>query len=116
MRILVCGDRNWTSKTAIERELKKLPEGSVIIEGEARGADTLGRIVAEELGFEVEKYPADWKRYGRSAGPIRNKRMLTKGRPDLVIAFHPCLETSKGTVNMIRQANRAKVNVLWIKG
>ena len=115
MKVLVCGDRNWTNKEAIRRELSKLPTDTVVIEGEARGADTLGRIVAEEIGFEFEAYPADWEQYGRAAGPIRNKEMLTEGKPDLVLAFHENIEKSKGTKNMIKIAQKAGIDTRLIE-
>lgn len=115
MRVLVCGDRNWVDKAAVRRELEKFPKDTVVIEGEARGADTLGREVAEEMGFEVEAYPADWEQYGRAAGPIRNKEMLAQGKPDMVLAFHRCISESKGTAHMMKIANKAGVVVVLIK-
>ncbi len=77
-----------------------------MIESEAWGADTCARIAAEELNITVEKYPAEWNKYGQSAGSIRNKQMLTEGNPDLVLAFHANIESSKGTKNMIEQRKR----------
>ena len=79
MRVLVCGaaprkrtgDPGWTNRKLIYNELVRFPKGTVIIEGEAKGADLLARNVAEELGFTVEPYPAKWARYGNSAGPKR---------------------------------------------
>jgi hypothetical protein len=111
MRVLVCGDRNWVDKDAVRRELEKFPKDTVVLEGEARGADTLGRDVAEELGLTVEKYPADWNQYGKAAGPIRNKEMLQHGAPDLVLAFHCNLSTSRGTKHMVGIAKKAGVPV-----
>ena len=102
-RLLVCGDRNWQDKEYIRAFIKRI-NPDVIIEGEARGADTFARQIAEEMDIKVMSFPADWERYGRSAGPIRNKRMLDEGKPDLVLAFHADIEHSKGTADMIRQA------------
>ena len=72
----------------------------IILSGCASGADAIGERYAKENGFEVEKFPADWKKYGRSAGPRRNKQMAE--RSDLVICFWD--ETSKGTRSMIDYA------------
>ena len=55
---------------------------------------------AEENGFKVEKYPADWEKYGKSAGPRRNKQMAEIS--DYVICFWD--EKSKGTKSMIDYA------------
>lgn len=107
IRVLVCGDRKWTDKAMIRIVLRRLIPPVTIIHGAARGADTLAGEVAYELGFTVERYPADWTKYGRAAGPIRNKEMLTHGRPDYVIGFHDDLRHSRGTADMKRQAERA---------
>ncbi len=114
MKVLVCGaaprrrtgDRGWTKREAIGRELIERPPLTIIIEGEAEGADLLARDVAEELGFPVEPYPAEWKRYGRAAGPIRNRQMLDEGQPDLVLAFHANIAASTGTADMLGQAKK----------
>ena len=100
MRLLICGDRNYSDKEAIRQVIEKF-KPSVIIEGEAKGADSLAREVGEELGIEVEKYPADWAAYGRAAGPIRNSKMLKAGKPDIVVGFHDNISESKGTKNML---------------
>lgn len=115
MRVLVCGDRNWTDKQLIISQLTRLNEVQgidVVIEGEARGADSLGRDVALEiLNVPVKRYPAQWDKYGKAAGMIRNQQMLTEGKPDWVIAFHDDIEHSKGTGDMIKRAKRAGIPV-----
>jgi hypothetical protein len=116
MRVLVCGDRNWTNTVPIIQRLSKLPPDTVIIEGEERGADTLAAGVAVHLGFQVEGYPAQWNKYGRAAGPIRNTQMLEEGKPDLVIAFHNNLSNSKGTKNMVEQVQKKGLPVEIIRG
>mgnify|MGYP001570460813 CR=1 FL=1 len=112
MRVLVCGSRDWTDPEPILRELRALPPGEVVvIHGAAQGADTIAGVAARHLQFRVEVYPADWKRYGRAAGPIRNRQMLLVGRPDVVLAFHRDIDASSGTKDMVRQARRAGVPV-----
>lgn len=118
MRVLICGDRNWTDKGAILHELRLLvedAEGQVtVIDGMARGADTLGFQCGQELGLQYERYPAQWDKYGRAAGPIRNQQMLDEGQPDLVVAFHDNLDASKGTKDMVTRARKAGVQVVVI--
>lgn len=116
MRVLVCGDRAWSDRAPIERELRGLPEGTVVIHGGCRGADRLAGQVASELSFGVEEFPAEWHRYGRAAGPIRNRRMLEEGKPDLVLAFHPDLSRSRGTRDMVDRARKAGVEVRVFSG
>lgn len=78
----------------------------VVIEGEARGADTMAREAAEQLGIPVLPFPADWTRFGKAAGPIRNRQMLTEGKPTEVIAFHHDISKSRGTRDMVVQARK----------
>lgn len=107
MRILVCGDRGWTDSEFIYKILEKEASDTVIIHGAARGADSLAGYAALKLGFKIESYPADWKTYGRAAGPIRNRQMLLMGKPHQVFAFHDDIENSKGTKDMMKQAEKA---------
>jgi UDP-N-acetylmuramoylalanine-D-glutamate ligase len=62
------------------------------------------------MRIPVETYEADWDTHGKAAGPIRNKRMLDEGKPDLVVAF----PGGRGTANMISQARKAGVEVIEV--
>jgi hypothetical protein len=113
-RVLVCGDRNWKDYNAIHDVIKDWQEKygiDIILEGEAQGADTMARAVAMWLDIPFKPFPAEWKQYGKAAGPIRNKRMLDEGKPDVVLAFHDDLDNSLGTKNMITIAKEAGVKV-----
>lgn len=112
MRVLICGDRNWKDYDTIEAYIRTLPEGSVIINGRCKGADNMARFLAHQLGYETMDFPANWLLYGDAAGPIRNKRMLTEGKPDLAVAFHDNLTKSKGTKNMMEQAHKTGVKCI----
>ncbi len=70
---------------------------TAIICGEACGADRLGKRYAEEHGIPVLSFPAEWDKYGKSAGYIRNQQMAVHA--DALIAFWD--GESKGTHNMI---------------
>ncbi len=112
MIVLVCGDRHYTSEATIRRELVKLYDYQpTILHGACVGADTIGGLIAEELGYPVMVFPAQWHKYGRSAGPIRNNQMLTEGKPELVLAFHSDITASKGTANMVKISNKAGIPV-----
>lgn len=120
MRILVCGHREFDDWNLLNITLGPYLEywianssDLVIIEGDAKGADFLARVWARYNGVLCEAYPADWKTYGKAAGPIRNKQMLTEGKPNLVIAF--LAEGSIGTKNMIEQSKEAGVEVRVIE-
>jgi predicted Rossmann-fold nucleotide-binding protein len=117
MKILICGGRDyqdrdsfWTAMNEISEELDFDGRQPItIIEGGARGADTLAREYAEECGWELEEYKADWNTYGKRAGYVRNTEMLEKGKPDLVVAF----PGGKGTKMMTELAMKADIPT-WI--
>lgn len=111
MRILVCGSRTWTDYGMIFNVVVTLRKLELIIEGGAKGADALARKVAQALNIPVLTFYADWEIYGNAAGPIRNKKMLEEGKPDLVLAFHDNLSRSKGTYNLMTLAQNAGVPV-----
>lgn len=108
MKVLVCGSRAWTDAAVILRRLSGLPRGSTVIHGDARGADRIAAQIAARLGFKVEAFPANWSRYGKSAGLVRNGEMLDKS-PDLVIAFW--LDGSTGTGSTIALARKRGIPV-----
>ncbi len=110
MRVLVCGGRNFKLQSFVFETLDALDAEisiSFLIEGGAGGADKLARDWAQSRQISFETYFADWKMYGRAAGPIRNATMLRVGRPDLVVAFLGGM----GTADMVRQAEASGVRV-----
>jgi len=91
VRVLVTGATAWADAELIRAELCRLPAGSVVIHGDAPGADALAGRVARELGLTVvrmAKNSADVRIHGkRAAWKGLNERMLQQG-VDLVLAFH----------------------------
>jgi hypothetical protein len=117
MRLLVCGSRTWTDRARLHHLVDAVVASQgdatvVLIEGGARGADRLAGELAAERGWTHHTYAADWPRYGRSAGPRRNARMLRQGRPDLVLAFVTTrLADSRGTADLVRRARAVGIEV-----
>lgn len=110
-RVLVCGGRHYSNEEHVERVLDAIVEEFgpvVIIEGEASGADALAKAWAKKHGYDVDPFAPNWKVYGRAAGPIRNAKMLEKGKPDFVVAF----PGNDGTNDMVTQARAAGMEVL----
>lgn len=116
-RVLICGQRGYTNYQAIFDYLSVYGTGTVVIHGGAKGADSLAGKAAKMLFFKVEVYPAQWTTYGKAAGPIRNRRMLVEGKPDIVVAFYKKGGSvySKGTNNMVSIAQKANVPVVIIE-
>jgi len=75
-----------------------------ILSGHCSGVDMMAERYAAEKGYCLEVYPAEWRKYGKAAGPIRNRRMVEKS--DMVIAFWN--GSSKGTRNLIKCAEMLK--------
>lgn len=117
MNILICGDREWTDGKSIRSiidELVKQYGSFKLIVGGARGVDSLAAYIARNVyQLPVDEYPADWERFGKPAGRIRNRKMLAEGKPNLVIAVHSDLYGSKGTRHMFQISGLAKVPRVW---
>ena len=107
-RIVVAGCRDFEdyerAKKFIDVCIKEIRKENTLIflSGRCRGADMLGERYAEENGFDIEYFPADWKTYGRSAGPRRNRQMAEAA--DYIICFWD--ERSMGTRSMIEYAKK----------
>jgi hypothetical protein len=113
IRLLVTGGRDYNNQEELYRVLDQIASEQhidVIIHGAARGADTLASYWAEDRGVETIAVPADWNRYGRAAGSVRNQKMLDDHHPHLVVAF----KGGSGTKNMIGLAEKAGIEVIRI--
>lgn len=110
--VIVCGGRHYGDRAAVFDILNKI-EPMVVVHGGASGADTLAAEWCETVDYSKSvSYPADWSRYGRAAGPLRNQRMLDENyaRLDLVVAF----PGGRGTADMVRRARESRVPILTI--
>ena len=113
MRVLVCGGRDNSDTAFIHWVLNTLHAKkaiTLVIHGCATGADSIGEQWSAQIdGCTSYGVPADWKKHGSRAGPIRNRLMLEYGKPDLVVAF----EGGAGTRDMTTAATAAGVKVLF---
>lgn len=113
---LICGGRDFTDSLGFADVMSSIVSAygfpDRVIHGAARGADTLAGEWAKRHALNVTAFPADWNRDGRAAGPIRNQKMLTVGKPQIVIAF----PGGRGTADMIRRAKNAGLTVIEVKG
>ena len=111
-RILICGDRDYKDWMQVRDYLDTISRTAIIIHGGAKGADSIAGNLATYLNMKVIKYPADWDKYGKAAGILRNQQMLNEGHPDLVVYFHKDLENSKGTKDMVTRAVDNKIKTI----
>lgn len=114
MKVIVCGGRDFRKGPLLFLTLDKLHAErrfTMLMQGGAKGADALARqwaVIHPEIKRFVCK--ADWRTYGVSAGPIRNRRMLA-WKPDLVVAFPT---GGPGTADMMAIACEADVEVIEV--
>ncbi|NIR15189.1 MAG: DUF2493 domain-containing protein, partial [Desulfobacterales bacterium] len=90
-------------------QIHKIFPITVVISGGATGADKLGEIWAQKRLIHTEIYPADWDKYGKRAGPIRNHHMATKA--DAAIIY----PGGKGSSNMLSQALKEGLPVFVVR-
>lgn len=118
--VIITGSRDYTDRAKIQTvlcELEKELGDFRFVDGKARGADTIGFEIYTTVLHQrhYQRYAADWKTYGKAAGPIRNKQMLDAellrcNHSDIIVIAFP-LAQSKGTYDMITYAQRKHVEV-----
>ena len=100
MKVIVAGGRDFNNYNLLCAKLDYLLQSiknPVIVCGEAKGADLLGRRYAVEHNLSIDSYPAKWEELGKSAGFLRNEQMAKVA--DALVAFWD--GKSKGTQHMI---------------
>ncbi len=109
MKVIVAGSRTFNDYDLVERTMDDLFGSNEIeiISGGANGADKLGERYAKENGLKLYIFPADWNKYGKQAGAIRNKEMAEIGTH--LVAFWD--GKSKGTKMMIDIAGKKGLKI-----
>jgi hypothetical protein len=102
MKVAIVGSRSFNDYDLLKQTLDSIKDISLVISGCAKGADNLGELYAKERGIPTLLFRPDWKKYGKAAGFIRNKEIISNA--DFVIAFYD--GASKGTANSISLANK----------
>jgi hypothetical protein len=120
VRVLVCGGRKYSDADTISKVLSQYPITFLInggckprwINGKKCSADFLAVEWAMKHNPPIPPitFDADWDKYGKKAGPIRNRKMMREGKPDLVIAF----PGGSGTADMVSVARAAGVPVVEV--
>lgn len=118
MRALICGGKNFDNTYLMNivfvdlcwalGPFKDLSELTEIVSGGAPGADTLAELEAIKREITVKKFPAEWSKYGKSAGPKRNQQMIDEGVPDIIVAFPGGI----GTADICRRAKIQGIPVI----
>lgn len=103
--ILVSGSRDWTDVETIHAVLQRWVGRAlvpvVIMHGDCpTGADRIANDWAEAKGIKVDRHPAQWEKYGKAAGPIRNTEMV-RTRPRIALLFRR--NHSRGTTDTLER-------------
>jgi len=108
MKVVIAGGREFNNYELLREICDELiTTDSEIVSGGAKGTDKLGERYANEKGYDLKIFPADWNKYGKGAGPIRNRQMAEYG--DMLIAFWDGKST--GTKNMIETSMKLGLSV-----
>lgn len=112
-RLLVTGSRRWTDVEYIEICLEEAietlggkDEEIILVEGGAGGADKICADIWRSWKRPIETHRADWTRYGKAAGPVRNQDMVNMGA-DLTLGF--VMPDSVGTLDCLRRSRVAGI-------
>ena len=112
-KVVIAGSRGFSNYKLLREQCNKFlrekrkTSNIIVVSGHARGADTLGEKYAQDEGFTLEIYPAQWKKFGKRAGYRRNEQMAEVA--DALIAFWD--GSSKGTKHMIDIMNEKNLLV-----
>lgn len=110
IKVIIAGGRNFADFHKLRKVCDEflIDQNKVeIVSGAYKGADLLGERYAAERNYSIKQFPANWRRYGKSAGLKRNIEMAAYA--DALIAFWD--GESKGTKYMIELATIAGLNV-----
>jgi len=110
MRVIIAGSRAIDDYSAVARAVESCGvHPDVVLSGCCRGVDRCGERWAMEHKIAIERHPADWARYGRAAGIIRNAEMVK--RADVLIAVLSNAHECRGTNAIVKLAIREGLQV-----
>lgn len=113
MRIIIAGSRTVT-ETQVRKALEWCPWidfVSCVVSGGAKGADQFGEKWASEKSLEIKQFLAEWDKYGKRAGPLRNKVMAENAHGLLAVWDG----SSRGTASMIDLAKAAGLRIYIVR-
>lgn len=113
IRLIIAGGRDFNDYDFLfkyyvewDLELDDMEFLEEIVSGGCKGADKLGERLAHEADVTIKRFPADWNKHGKAAGPIRNEEMAKYATHALIFWDGK----SRGTKNMIDLCEKYKLN------
>lgn len=107
-RIVVTGSRDFPSLGLVHAVLWEAQSDHGLLKVATGGSGVVDQEV-ENLGYEPTIYKADWQKYGRLAGPLRNHHMIDDFKPHRVYAFWD--GKSRGTLDCFSYAAQKGIQV-----
>lgn len=118
-KLLVCGSRTIRDTTYIKGPTQWAKnqidaywyynlacyDELIMIEGAAKGIDTIAKEYAQENDWKIEEYPAEWDKYGKSAGYIRNELMV-KAADEVLILWDGESKGTKHDIDLCEKYNK----------
>lgn len=121
---IFCGDRNWEDQDPVLTVMAKLPAGTLVIHGGARGVDVISGLCAHRLGLPYCEVPY-FSHLGKGGGPARNRVMAellvglaAQGYDVQVVAFKDDLDPKLrqgGTESMVKIAKSMGLRVKVVR-
>lgn len=111
--LAVIGSRKFTNCALLAEHMDEVCAAfdvSAIVSGGAKGADSLAAGYAATRGLPVQIFEPDWAQFGRGAGPIRNKAIVSAA--DVVLAFWD--GESRGTKQALAYAKQMGKQVIVV--
>lgn len=116
IRLIIFGSRTYNNYPEFEKKMEHytghIIEPITLLCGMAKGTDDMGLMYAIKRGWEIEKYPAEWDLYGKSAGYKRNKQMVDAGATHAIGFWDG---ESPGTKMMIQLCKEKGINLRIVR-
>lgn len=115
-KVIIAGSRQLTDVRLVAEAVRRSGfQISEVVSGAARGIDTAGEAWAAANGIPVRRFPADWARHGRAAGPRRNTTMVGYVRPHGGALIAVWNGESRGTQHIITHARQQGIAVFVMR-
>lgn len=113
MKTIIAGSRTIQHLDFVWNVISMCPwidDITEVVSGTCRGVDRMGEVYAKTRKWPIKRFPANWKAYGKKAGPMRNEKMA-RYADALIVVWDG---ESKGTKNMIKEAKKYGLRIFRI--
>lgn len=105
MKVAIVGSRQFNNLSKVQQYVNALPKDTIVISGGAPGVDTIAERTAKRLGMQVVIFPANWNKYGNSAGVIRNG-LIVEACDQMVLFWDKKSKGTENTLDKIRKSGK----------